>query len=130
MNEIREQLLRDNPEAFTREFTRRIPTSIDLLRPESPLLRKMNCLNFSESVRLNSIIGCGYYLLGAGDSDKVVPVKSARIPGVESERLIISKHTKINSNEMVLEELFRILETQLVEPCLSETSFSVDGLQE
>jgi hypothetical protein len=130
MNEIREQLLRDNPEAFTEEFTRRIPTSIDLLRPESPLLRKMNCLNFSESVRLNSIIGCGYYLLGVGDSDKVVPVQSARIPGVESERLIISKHTKINSNEMVLEELFRILETHLVDPCLSGTSFSVDGLQE
>ncbi len=129
MNAIREQLLRDNPEAFSEEFARRIPTSIDLLRPESPLLREMNCLSFSDTVRLHSIIGCGYLLLGSGDSDKVVPVSSARISGVESERLIVSKHTKINSNEMALEELYRILETHLMESQVPDSGFSVGSLQ-
>ncbi len=130
MNAIRNQLLRDNPGAFTEEFERRIPTSIDLLRPESPLLQEMNCLKYSDSVRLHSIIGCGYYLVGSGDSDKVVPVTSARISEVESERLIISKHTKINSNEKALEELYRILECHLVEPRVSETGYVVGRLQE
>ena len=130
MNAIREQLIRDNPMAFTEEFERRIPTSIDLLRPESPLLQEMNCLKFSESVRLHSIIGCGYYLVGYGDSDKVVPVESARIPWVESERLIISKHTKINSNEIALAELYRILETHLVEQCVSEADLTFDRLSD
>ncbi|MDE0936515.1 MAG: alpha/beta fold hydrolase [Mariniblastus sp.] len=120
MNAIREQLIRDNPRAFSKEFERRIPTSIDLLRPQSPLLQEMNCLKFSDSVRLHSIIGCGYYLFGSGDSDKVVPVASARNPWVDSELLIISKHTKINSNEEALEELYRILQTHLVEQCLPE----------
>ena len=71
-------------------------------------------------MRLHSIIGCGYYLFGSGDSDKVVPVASARNPWVDSELLIISKHTKINSNEAALEELYRILQTHLVEQCVPE----------
>ncbi len=110
-----QQLVRDNPDVFSREFSRRIPTSIDLLRVDSPLLQSINSLPIDERVQLHSIIGSGYWLLGAGDSDRVVPVSSARISSVVSEKYVHAKHTHINSNPGTIEELFCILRRHIVE---------------
>ena len=108
-----QQLIRDNPGVFSREFTRRIPTSIDLLKPNSPLLHAMDTLPINDRVPFHTIFGNGYWMLAAGDSDKVVPVTSALKPGAISQKPVHAKHTKLNRNPTSVDELFCILRTHL-----------------
>ncbi len=115
MKEIHQQLQSDNPGVFSREFRRRIPASIDLLRPDSNLLLSMNCLPHDESVPMHSIIGSGYRMIGARDSDRAVPVWSARIPRVVSEKFVHAKHTKLHGDPVVIDEVFCILRQHLLE---------------
>ncbi len=110
-----DQLLRDNPGVFSCEFTRRTPTSIDLLRTDSPLLHAMNCLPFSPRVVLHSVIGSYRPMIGAGPSDTVVPVSSARHPNTESEKLVRAKHAAIHKSQAGIDELLRILRLHLCE---------------
>jgi pimeloyl-ACP methyl ester carboxylesterase len=115
MEEMQQQLVRDNPGVFSREFSQRIPTSIDLLKAESPLLQRMDRLPYRDRVQLHSILGSGYWLLGAGDSDRVVPVSSASTPFAVSEKRVHAKHTHINHDPEAIDELFRILRQHLLE---------------
>lgn len=113
-NESRhERLVRDNPNAFSEEFTRRIPTSIDLLRSDSPLLQAIERLPVAANMRLHSIIGSYRPMIGAGDSDGVVPVDSAQLAGVESERFVTANHGSLNKNQETIDELLRILRQHL-----------------
>lgn len=109
------QLIRDNPSAFSREFTERVPTSIDLLEPQSPLLQAINRLPRASHVQLHSIIGSRRWMIGAGDSDEVVPVDSARLPGVVSERVVDAKHTELHKHTAGISELICILKRHLHE---------------
>lgn len=104
-----EQLLRDHPDAFSPEFTRRIPTSIDLLRPDSPLLHAIDRLPVARHVREHSIIGSFRPMLLAGDSDGVVPVASAHRANATSEKVIRARHSKIHQAPEGIKELVRIL---------------------
>ena len=104
-----EQLLRDNPNAFSSEFTRRIPTSIDLLRPDSPLLQAIDRLPVARHVREHSVIGSFRPMLFAGNSDGVVPVASARRRNAVSEKMIRARHSGIHQDPDGIEELVRIL---------------------
>ncbi|MCH2180473.1 MAG: alpha/beta fold hydrolase [Mariniblastus sp.] len=104
-----QQLINDNPGNFSREFRRRIPTSIDLLKPQSPLLEAMSRLETKPSVQFHSIIGIYRPMIGAWMSDGVVPVRSAAIPDVETEKRIHAKHEKINKTPECINELFCIL---------------------
>ncbi len=108
-----QRLIDDNPNVFSREFRRRIPTSIDLLEPTSPLLQATNCLPIDPVVATHSIIGNGYWMPGSGDSDSVVPVSSARLDRTGTEFYLHAKHTKLTQDERSIEELFRILEEHL-----------------
>jgi pimeloyl-ACP methyl ester carboxylesterase len=109
------QLLRDNVGVFSREFTRRVPTSIDLLKPNSPLLAAINELPFDQRVPLHTIFGSGYHMLGAGDSDSVVPVESARIADALTEKSIHAKHTKLHQQPAGISELLCLLKKHLRE---------------
>ncbi len=113
MQERRQQLLNDNPGVFSREFSRRVPTSIDLLKPNSLLLRATDSLPISQRVSFHTIYGSGYWMLGAGNSDKIVPVNSSILPGAISDKSVHAKHTKLNRNETTIAELFCILRTHL-----------------
>jgi pimeloyl-ACP methyl ester carboxylesterase len=109
------ELITNNPGVFSTEFIRRIPTSIDLLKPQSPLLRSVSQLPRDPRIQLHSIIGRGHWMIGAGDSDSVVPVSSAQTPGVVSETFIKAKHTELPNSLEGVTELFRILRSQLAE---------------
>ena len=104
-----EQIVNDNPGAFTKEFSRRIPTSIDLLRPDSQLLLAMDRLPKNACVPEHSIIGSWVPMVGAGDSDSVVPVNSAIRKGADSEFIIHAKHTKLHHSDAGVREIIRIL---------------------
>ncbi len=113
MQDRHQQLIRDNPGVFTREFTKRIPTSIDLLNPNSPLLHAIDALPANDQVKLHTILGSGYRMFAAGDSDKVVPVSSAKKTRVLSEKSIHAKHTQLTKDSRGIEELICILRTHL-----------------
>lgn len=103
------KLVRDNPDTFSSEFTRRVPTSIDMLDPNSELLSAINNLPIRPGVQIHSIIGHGRWMPGNGDSDGVVPVTSAYLPGADSEALVIEKHAKLTADPTVIAEVFAIM---------------------
>ena len=103
------QLIRDNPHSFREEFRERIPTSIDLLEPESALLAATNRLHYSQYVTLHSIIGTGKNMRDGKPGDGVVPVASARLPGVASETFLDATHEALHRNPGTVKEVARIL---------------------
>ena len=72
-------LIRDNPGVFVPQMQDRIPTSVDMLESDSPVLQAMERLRFNPRVTLHSIIGTGRPMLGSGPADGVVAVTSANI---------------------------------------------------
>lgn len=108
-------LLQYNPNTFAPELTSGFPNSVDLLEPTSPLLAVMQQLPVHPQVRMHSIIGHGYPMLTAGDSDGVVPVSSARHPGVQTENLVRAWHTRIHSQPETLQVLLYILNVHYAE---------------
>ena len=112
--EIHRRLVAANPGAFGVEFQRRIPTSVDLLEPDSPLLSTMSRLHVAADVRIHSIIGLRQGRWGA-PSDGVVPVTSARHPGAVSEYYIDARHGQLAKHSETLAEVSRILAQHLHE---------------
>lgn len=106
-------LIQSNPGAFRKEMRDRIPTSIDLLEPESPLLNAMADLPIGPCVHMHSVIGNKCHTLLYGKSDGVVPVSSAIEPRAESELYLKSTHTQLNDDVEAIEEVIRILQQHL-----------------
>jgi pimeloyl-ACP methyl ester carboxylesterase len=104
-----EQLLAANPDAFYSELTRRLPTSIDMLRPESQILQATGVLSYRPGVCLHSIIGDHCCSLTEGRTDGVVPVSSAQLAGVASEIIVDTTHTEIGRHPATTQEVQRIL---------------------
>jgi pimeloyl-ACP methyl ester carboxylesterase len=107
--EVHQTVVNNNPNTFSRELEKRIPTSIDLLRADSGLLLAIDGLCVPEHIKQNSIIGNYRCMIGAGKSDTIVPVSSAIRPGAESELMVHAKHTEIHSQQDAIEETVRIL---------------------
>jgi hypothetical protein len=103
------QLIRDNPNVFSDEISQRFPTSVDLLEPTSPLLNATTRLPYRRNVALHSIIGERHSPLGSDPSDGIVPVSSARLPGVASEKVVDCRHMQLPHNEVVAAEVIRLL---------------------
>ena len=107
--ERHDQLVRDNPDVFSDELTRRFPTSVDLLEPTSPILNATARLPYRLGVITHSIIGEGRYTVGSGPSDGVVPVESARLRGASSEMFVTARHSQLPHDDEVIVEVMRIL---------------------
>lgn len=108
-----EALVRDNPQAFTYPFRRRIPTSIDLLEPSDPTLRAIYELQVSSQVRQHTILGMGGTPLTLRGSDGVVSVTSAGHPAAISEHHVAANHTGIVDQIDTIHEVVRILRLHL-----------------
>jgi pimeloyl-ACP methyl ester carboxylesterase len=112
--QMHRRLVAANPGVFSPEFQRRIPTSVDLLEPDSRLLSTMARLTVAADVRIHSIVGIRQGRLGA-PSDGVVPVTSARHPGASSESFINARHGQLTQHPETLAEVSRILAEHLHE---------------
>jgi pimeloyl-ACP methyl ester carboxylesterase len=112
---IHQTLIQYNPNTFTPDVMKGFPNSIDLLEPTSRLLAVMRQLPVNPQVRMHSIIGRGYPMLISGDSDGVVPVSSARHPGVQTEDFVRAWHTQLHSHPETLQALLRILSVHYAE---------------
>jgi pimeloyl-ACP methyl ester carboxylesterase len=104
-----EQLVRDNPCAFRDELRRGIPTSVDLLEPQSCILQATNTLPYNQGVALHSIIGDDRWSPIQGRSDGVVAVSSARIAGVQSELFVDARHSGVQRDSNTVREVICIL---------------------
>ena len=71
------QIKRDNPGAVRPFLLRRVPSSIDLLDADNPLLPAMRQLPFSPAVTLHTIAGHGIHSSDRARGDLVVPLSSA-----------------------------------------------------
>lgn len=112
---IHREVLRANPGAFYTEYERAPPTSIDILEPRSSILRAIHGLRPSCAVTMHSIIGNGVDWPLSGPGDNVVPVSSARLPGVVSEVLVPAVHTEVHHHPITVLEMERILGDHLRE---------------
>jgi hypothetical protein len=104
-----DRLIADNPGVFSDEFSRRVPTSIDMLEPKSDLLQAIHCLPINTRVRIDSIVGNGRWMPGNGDSDGVVPVTSAKHERSTSVVMVNQKHAKLTEDPAVIQQVMRIL---------------------
>ncbi|TWU37104.1 esterase/lipase family protein [Novipirellula artificiosorum] len=108
-----EAMIRNNPGVFSDEIERRIPTSIDLLEPRSPLLQAIDALPVNPKVQIHSLVGNHCLTFKLGRSDGVVPVESARDPRAVSERIVNATHSKLKSHPDSVEEILAILQLHL-----------------
>ncbi len=105
----REQLERDNPYALREELQQRIPTSVDLLAPDSLILQSTQRLPYRQGVAINTIIGDYRWANSWGPSDGVVSVESASLCGSETATTVDAKHTGVLKNSDTSREVSCIL---------------------
>ena len=108
-------LIKNNPHVFVDQVHERLPTSIDLLRPDSPLLLATYPLPLATHVKTHSIIGTGKTLKNDVPADGVVSVKNAEHPHTLSEQYIETTHTHLPDHPQTTEEVTRILSKHLLE---------------
>jgi len=119
---IHDEAVRDNPGAFRPDYERRVPTTIDILEPDSTTLAALRSLRTPAWVTTHSIIGDAHTSALNGPGDCVVPVWSARHPGVVSETMVPATHTKVHHHPDTIRELERILLEHLRETGLGKAT--------
>jgi pimeloyl-ACP methyl ester carboxylesterase len=107
------ELALDNPKLKLRQ----LPTSVDLLAPDSKALAVL-AEDRSDRVRYHSVIGVapkskasiGYLLTGDDTpGDEIVPYASAHVEGVESELVVPASHFYVHQHPLAVREVRRIL---------------------
>jgi len=117
---IHDEIVQANPGAFREDYQRQLPTTVDVLEPDSTLLNALLGLRVPCWVTAHSIIGNAHKSVICGDGDCIVPVSSARLPGVVSEVYVPAKHVRVHHHPRAIAELQRILVQHLHEtglPC-------------
>jgi pimeloyl-ACP methyl ester carboxylesterase len=107
--ELLAQIERDNPGALKPFLKQRLPSSIDVLTPENPLLLAMRDLPIHPSVHLHTIAGHGPHPPERARGDLVVPLASAHLDQAESEIWVPALHTNIYYHPHTIAEVRRIL---------------------
>ena len=125
-----EAFLAANPGVVRPFAAKRIPTSVDMLEPNNPILTSMARLPVAPCVRTHSIIGTSGYSLCQEPSDGVVPIDSARIPCVESELLVAEEHEELHRDPETIQEVLRILGRHLQAADMPSSEFEPPVLAE
>jgi hypothetical protein len=112
---IHDEAVRLNPGVFRPEYEKRTPTSVDLLEPDSYMLRAIRGLRPPCWVTVHSVVGDGHVSLTGGRDDCVVPVESAHTEGAASEIFVPASHTKVHHHPQTIMEVRRILTQHLQE---------------
>ena len=106
-------LARNGPEFFKPSFRKSLPTSIDELQWQSPMLMGLDSVRLAPAIEAHSIISDLRNPPRAGGTDGLVPYESAHFDGSASELLVSSGHL-CQDNPAVIGEIRRIL----VEHCV------------
>ena len=92
-----------NPELNNDDFISVARTSVDNLRPDSPVLKGYMASPISPKVTYNSIIAIGESTVGLGSSDGLVKYESAHQDGAESEKLVNNGHVCLEDPNTIAE---------------------------
>ncbi len=111
--QLLDKLVKDNPEAFPKRF-RHLPSSIETLESDSPVLLALLKMATNPEAKLHSVIGSIRPEARANTTDGVVPYRSAHLDGVVSEVLVRSDHG-VQKNPEAIREVRRILLEHLAE---------------
>ncbi len=120
-----EQLMSLNPGVFSEEVTARVPTSIDMLDPDSAILAAIAALPKSPCVDVHTIFGYGRTRLTSGQGDGIVSVDSALSPHATSQIGIDASHTNIHRKVEAVDEIVRILDERLTRFMVGQTASQV-----
>lgn len=112
-DERHRRVVGDNPGVFAPWIRRKVPTSVDLLEPDHPLLCAIAKLPVDPQVELHSIIGVADVRGSDAPGDGVVSLASARHCRTLSEKHVSETHTDLLQAATTTIELERILERQL-----------------
>lgn len=106
-------LMKDNSNVFNKNLRNGMPTSVDLLKPDNPLLIGLARLPVHPDVKLHSIVGNGTPYADGTPADGVVSMDSARHPGAASERFVNATHSDLPDHPDTVAEVLRILAEHL-----------------
>ena len=107
---LHKQLIQQNPDVFSPTISRHIPTSIDLLNPDNPILQAIHNLPISACVQSYAIIGTGGSCLARmGPSDGVIPTSSALVRSARETFYVDAVHTTVLHNEETIHIVSQIL---------------------
>jgi pimeloyl-ACP methyl ester carboxylesterase len=120
ISKLLSRLVRDNPDAFDSRRFRRLPSSIETLEPDSPVLTALLAMRPGAGVTFHSIIGSIRPGGVAGSTDGVVPYRSAHFEGAASERVVRSDHG-VQRDPEAIREVQRILREHLGVPAAPVT---------
>jgi len=109
MKAIHDEIVLANPDSFRPDYERSLPTTVDVLEPNSMILQTIRELRVPCWVTTHSIIGNAHQSPIGDGGDCIVPVSSARLPGVVSEITVPAKHTQVHHHPQTIAELQRIL---------------------
>jgi hypothetical protein len=115
MTAIHDEVIRANPGSFRPDYERSLPTTVDVLEPNSTILQALHGLRVPCWVTMHSIIGNVHHSAVGDGGDCIVPVSSARLPGVVSEIMVPAGHTRVHHHPHTIGELQRILVQHLRE---------------
>jgi pimeloyl-ACP methyl ester carboxylesterase len=101
-------IARNSPNFFNERFRKGLPTSLDELEWESPILMRLDQLGIAADMKAHSIIAVHHDPPKAGGSDGIVPYESAHLDGAASELLVSSGHL-CQDKPAVISEVRRIL---------------------
>src|SRR5262249_2715055 len=116
-----ERLKGDNPGFFRDASVLEVPTSIDSLAPDDPVLPVMLRVPRGPWVKYHNIVGVlptvSWYdkLVGEGSGDGIVPFSSAHLDDVESEVVVDADHSGAHRHPRAVLEVRRILLEHLAE---------------
>ncbi len=99
----------NNPGVIHSHFRGGVPTSIETLQPNDPLLLALASLRPDPATLFHSIVGVDHQVPLQGEGDGAVPVESARHPGVETEKFVDARHARLHSAPDTVAEIRRIL---------------------
>jgi hypothetical protein len=119
MKAIHDEIIQANPDSFRADYERSLPTTVDVLEPDSTILQSLRGLRVPCWVTTHSIIGTAHQSPVGEGGDCIVPVSSARLPGVVSEITVPAKHTQVHHHPCTIAELQRILVQHLQETAWS-----------
>lgn len=108
-NQMFADFVADNEGLVRPQFRGGLPTSLDLLEPDSPFLDALLEMPVPRRVHLHSIIGDARGGVVHERSDGVVPVSSAQLAGVDSELFVPAEHTHLHRDPATVDEVKRIL---------------------
>jgi hypothetical protein len=131
------QLVKGNPDAFDSRRFRRLPTSIETLVPNSPILKALENMqppSPPHAINFHSIIGSLRPTGVDKTTDGVVPYSSAHLDGVTSEKVVRSDHG-VQKDPEAIREVRRILREhvgvrQAVPAVVQEARASKDAVPE